>query len=113
MALAKLQNVSLNAESSHSNIVCRVMYIILFILCILFAVTCAIMIAIYFVTAGILVNFLEKHPHAGNMSVDSIPDGLTSFTTHMDHFMEDGVSTGQDLTNTSLFNFVASTEVRF
>ncbi len=87
------------------------MYIILFILCILFAVTCAIMIAIYFVTAGILVNFLEKHPHAGNMSADSIPDGLTSFTKHMNNFMDNGISTGQGLTNTSLRTFVDETEV--
>ncbi len=59
------------------------MYIILFTLCVLFAVTCAIMIAIYFVTAGILVSYLETHPSAGNMSIDSIPDGLTSLTAHM------------------------------
>ncbi len=82
-------------------------------LCILFAITCAIMIAIYFTTAGMLVSYLERHPNSGNLSMDSIPDGLYSLSTHITHFLDDGITTGQVLTNTTIGQFVRGTEVHW
>ncbi len=71
-----------------------------------------ILIAIYLVTAGVLVNYLEKNPDSGSTPIpNSIPDGIHAFTTHMEHFMDNGIITGQKLTQTSLYGLVNETEV--
>ncbi len=91
---------------------CRVVYIILSILCKLLAVTCVILIAIYLVTAGFLVSYLEKNPSSGNNSIpNSIPDGIHAFTAHVEHFMDNGIKNGQKLTQTLLYGLANETEV--
>ncbi len=110
--LAKLQDIPLYTDHPQSNAVCRVVYIIFSILCILLAVTCVILIAIFLVTAGFLVSYLEKNPSSGNKPIpNSIPDGIHAFTTHMEHFMDNGIITGQKLTQTLLYGLANETEV--
>ncbi len=110
--LAKLHDIPLYTDRPQSNAVCRVVYIILSILCILLAVTSVILIAIYLVTAGFLVSYLEKNASSGNKPIpNSIPDGILAFTTHNEHFMENGIKSGQKLTQTLLYGLVNETEV--
>ncbi len=121
--LGKLQDIPLYTDRPQSNAVCRVVYIILSIICrsihiilsiicILLAVTCVILIAIYLVTAGVLVSYLEKNPDSGSTPIpNSIPDGIHACTTHMEHFMDNGIITGQKLTQTLLYDLVNETEV--
>ncbi len=91
---------------------CRVVYIILSIICILLAVTCVILIVIYLVTAGVLVSYLERHPDSGSTPIpNSIPDGIHAFTVHMEHFMDNGIKSGQKLTQTLLYGLANETEV--
>ncbi len=74
--------------------------------------TCVILIVIYLITAGVLVNYLERHPNVESTPIpNSIPDGFHAFTAHMEHFMDNGIITGQKLTQTLLYGLVNETEV--
>ncbi len=74
--------------------------------------TCVILIVIYLVTAGVLVNYLEKNPDSGSTPIpNSIPDGIHAFTVHMEQFMDNGIKSGQKLTQTLVYGLANETEV--
>ncbi len=103
----------LQKEGTHSGLICQITYIVLAVITSLFAIACIILIAVYFSSTGLIVNYLEKHPSGENASTSSLPNGVRALADHLTNFIDTGIAGGQEMTNTTVHEFIALVEVSF
>ncbi len=109
--LRRSQRALLQTEGTHSDRICQMTYIALAVITILFAISCIILIAVYFSSTGIVVSYLEKHPGGENASTSSIPNAARTLYAHLKMFLDNGISGGQEMTNATVFEFIGLVEV--
>ncbi len=111
--LRRSQRALLQTEGTHSDLICQITYIVLAVITVLFAISCIILIAVFFSSTGLVVNYLEKQPGGENASTSSIPNAARALYSHLTSFLDNGISGGQEMTNTTVYEFIALVEVSY
>ena len=113
-SLNRLQTAALHSNFENKDLVCRIAYIALLSIAVLFLAASVILLAVYFSSAGLVISYFESQPQSmqpQNGSLPSLPDGLTYTAKYATEFFTTGIKSGRVLTNESVNEFVDSTMV--
>ncbi|KAM7541193.1 hypothetical protein Aperf_G00000045632 [Anoplocephala perfoliata] len=100
-ALRRLQMAAVNADLEHKSTVCRITYLVLMTMAVLFLVGSVVLLAIYFASADLVVSFVGSSDNS-----DSLSSGLKSSLKKTAEFFEEGIEGGKEKTNAAVKSLV-------
>ncbi|KAM7541348.1 hypothetical protein Aperf_G00000045673 [Anoplocephala perfoliata] len=105
-ALRRLQVAAVNADLEHKSTVCRITYLVLMTMAVLFLVGSVVLLAIYFASADLVVSFVGSSDNS-----DSLSGGLSSSSKKIAEFFEEGIEGGKEKTNAAVKNLVDQAKI--
>ena len=102
--------VAMDSDFKHKSHVCRITYITMLAIAILFMVSSVVLLAVYFSSAGLIVSYIQTNPQS-NGGVVSLTGGLTSAVEYLSEFFKTGIAGGRKLTGDSINGFISNTTV--
>ncbi|KAM3180306.1 hypothetical protein ACTXT7_016539 [Hymenolepis weldensis] len=102
-ALRRLQMAAVDAEFANKSLVCRITYLILMAISLLFLIACVALIGIYFCSINMVVTFIQS----GNDSTspNTLQESLKSAVNHITTFLDEGINSGEQGTTAALNSF--------
>ncbi|VUZ52303.1 unnamed protein product [Hymenolepis diminuta] len=110
-ALRRLQMAAVDAEFANKSSVCRITYLILMTISLLFLIASVVLIAIYFSSVNMVVTFIQS----GNdlTSPNTLQESLKSAVNHITTFLDKGINSGEQSTTAALNSFTTQVQVRY
>lgn len=102
---------AVDAEFANKSTVCRITYLTLMTISLLFLIASVVLIAIYFSSVNMVVTFIQ--PGDDSTSPSTLQESLKSAVNHIGTFFDKGINSGEQSTTAVLNSFTTQVQVRY